>query len=57
MVMILLYILLKHFFKGYFFKRTELSDGKVISLTKKEYFADIYFLQIFIKSLKSISDE
>ena len=35
----------------------ELSDGNVVSLTKKEYGSLVYFLKMFIKSLKSISDE
>ena len=33
----------------------ELSDGKVVSLTKKEYGSAVKFLKIFKKSLKSIS--
>ena len=34
-----------------------LSNGKVVSLTKKEYFFVVHFLQIFIESFKSMSDE
>ena len=44
-------------FERFFLKLKGLSDGKVISLTQKEYFFAVHFLQIFIKSLKSISDE
>ena len=51
--MILLYIDFKRFFvnfKGF-------SDGKLVSLTKKEHDSVVNYLQMFIKSLKSISDE
>ena len=43
--------------KSFFLKREELSDGRVASITNKEYDFTVYFLQIFINSLKSISDE
>ena len=50
--MILLYIYCKMFcvnLKG-------VSDGKVVSLTKKLYGSELHFLKIFMKSLNSISD-
>ena len=34
-----------------------MSDGKVVSLTKKEYGSTVNFLYIFIKPLKSMFDE
>ena len=49
-VMINFYILSKRLF----LKRGELSDAKVVSITKKEYGFAVHFLQRFIKS---ISDE
>ena len=41
----------------FFLNLKGLSDSKVVSLTKKEYGSVVYFLKIFIKSVKSISDE
>ena len=38
-------------------KGEELSDARVVSITKKEYGFSLHFLQTFIKSLKSISAE
>ena len=35
----------------------KLSDGKITSLTKKEYGFAVHVLQRFIKTLKSIYDE
>ena len=52
-VMIIVYILTKIFI----LKREELSDARVVSITKKEYGSSIHCLQRFIKSWKSISDE
>ena len=43
--------------KRLFLNLKGLSDGKVVSLTKREYGSAVYSLKIFIKSLKSISDE
>ena len=52
-VSISFYILSKRFF----LKRKGLSDAVVPSATKKEYGFAVQFLQRFIKSLKSISNE
>ena len=41
----------------FFLKRKEIFDAKVVSITKKDYGSTIDFLQKFIKSWKSISDE
>ena len=38
-------------------KRKPLSDAKIVSVTKKEYGFSTFFVNIQIKSLKSISDE
>ena len=43
--------------KRFFLKRKELSDGRVVSISKKEHGSAIHFLQRLIKSQKSISDE
>ena len=43
--------------KRFFLNLKGLSDGKVVSLTKEENVSAAYFLKIFIKSLKSLSDE
>ena len=43
--------------KDYFLNFKGLSDGTVVSLTKKEYNYAVQFLQIFIKSIKSKSNE
>ena len=51
-VMISFYILSKRFF----LKCKRLSDGRVVSTTKKEYGFAVHFIYRFIKSLKSISD-
>ena len=51
--MISFYILSKRFFP----KCKKLSDGKITSLTKKEYGFAVHVLQRFIKTLKSIYDE
>ena len=60
--MILLYI----HFKRFLLNRKGLSDGKVVSLTKKNNFLQyifykiffkIIFFKVFIKSLESTSDE
>ena len=52
--MVLLYI---YYLKRFSLNLKASSDGRVVSLTKKEYGSLVYFLKIFIKSLKSISDE
>ena len=42
----------------FFLKCKQLSDARVASIiTKKEYGFSVHFLKIFMKSLKSISDE
>ena len=41
--MILLYI----YFKKFFLNLTGLSDGKVVSLSRKEYGSAVHFSQIF----------
>ena len=46
-----------YYLKRFFLNLKGLSDGKVVSLTKKEYGCAVHFLKMFIKSLKSISDE
>ena len=51
--MILLYI----YFKRFFLDLKGLSNGKVVSLTKKEYGSVVHSLYIFMKFLKPISDE
>ena len=38
-------------------KHEELSDARVASITEKEYGFTVHFLNRFIKSWKSISDE
>ena len=43
--------------KRFFLNLKGSSDGNVVSLTKKEYGSAVHFLQMVIKSLKSISDE
>ena len=50
--MISFYILSKRFF----LKHEGLSDARVASITKKRYGFAVYYLQRFVKSLKSISD-
>ena len=42
--MILLYIILKFYAKRFFLNLKRLSDGKVVSLTKKEYRSAVHFL-------------
>ena len=44
-------------YKRFFQNHSGSSDSKVVSLTKKEYGSAVHFLKIFIKSLKSMSDE
>ena len=39
----------------FFLNAKGLYDGKVVSLTKKQYGSAEYFLKIFIKYLKSMS--
>ena len=51
--MIILYTYLKRFFLNL----NGLSDGKALSLPKKEYNPAVHFFYIFVKYLKSISDE
>ena len=51
--MISFYVLSERFF----LKRKGLSDATVASITKKEYGFAVHFLERFIKSLKSISEE
>ena len=53
-VLIFLLILI---YNEIFLSRNELSDDKVILLTKIEYGSLVYSLYSFIKSLKSMSDE
>ena len=43
--------------KRFFLKREGLPDARVASIAKQEYGFAVHFLQRFIKSLKSISDE
>ena len=43
--------------KRFFLKCKELSDRRVVSITKREYGSTVDFLKRFIKSWKSISDE
>ena len=45
------------YIKWFFLNLKGLSDGKAVSLTKKEYGAAVQILQILMKSLKSLSDE
>ena len=40
-----------------FYEKAVFPDLEVVSWTKKEYGSIVHFLQIFIKSIKSISDE
>ena len=51
--MISFHILSKRFSQ----ERERLSDARVTSITKNENEFQVHFLQKFIKSLKSISDE
>ena len=53
----LLYAISKTYTRRFFLNLEGLSDGKLVSLTKKEYGFAVYFIQIFIKSLTSTSDE
>ena len=46
MVKLLLYI---YTFKRLFLNLKGLSDGKSVSLTKKEYGSEVHFLKIFMK--------
>ena len=50
--MVILYI----YFKRSFLNLNGLSDGKAVSLTKKEYGSTVYSLEILIKSLKTMPD-
>ena len=49
--------LLHVYHKRFFLNLKGLSDGKIVSLTKNEYGSAVHFLKMFIKSLKSTSDE
>ena len=42
--MILLYVILRIYSKRFFLNLEGLSDGKVVSLTKKEYGSAVHFL-------------
>ena len=43
--------------KRLFLKRKALSDARVVSITKREYGFPVKFLEILVKSFKSIFDE
>ena len=53
MVMIILYTSSNRFFQN----RNGLTDKRVVSMTKDEYFFAVHFLNSSIKSLESISDK
>ena len=50
-VIYILYVILKIYFKRFFLSLKGLSDGKVVSLTKKEYGSAVKFLYLWVQYL------